>query len=223
MLNFNKFNKKVKDAETYKILNHLEKKANRSAKMFCMDIGHPHTDLLPFTNYSHASFKIAIKLNNQIRCCLLIVGLRQFHSVQVVGPRIVRAKKLTNSVEGTLHRFVLTNGAEESSAVEMVNKAELVPPITLLYGQWVLVKYIGETSAKYYIGQVVAAGDETKVKFVRRSNKGAMNNFYWPDDDDVDTVLKENVVRNVAEPQTDRRGRLSFTDHDEIIEQYIIQ
>ncbi len=50
-----------------------------------------------------------------------------------------------------------------------------------------------------------------------------MNNFYWPDDDDVDTVLKENVVRNVAEPQTNRRGRLSFPDHDEIIEKYIIQ
>jgi hypothetical protein len=118
---------------------------------------------------------------------------------------------------------VVTPGAAESTAVKIVEMEEPVAPITLLYGQWVLVEYTGKAAAKYYIGQVVAVGDETKVKFVRRSNIGITNNFYWPDEDDVDTVLKESVVRNVAEPQTDRRGRLSFPDHDVIIEKYIIQ
>ena len=82
-------------------------------------------------------------------------------------------------------------------------------------------KYICERSSKNFIGQVVdGQGDLIKVKFVRRKDLGS-NSFKWPEKDDVDMVSRVNVVKNVAEPQTDRRGLLSFDD--ELTKDYNIE
>ena len=77
-------------------------------------------------------------------------------------------------------------------------------------------KYICERSSKNFIGQV---GDLIKVKFVRRKDLGS-NSFKWPEKDDADMVSRVNVVK-IVEPQTDRRGLLSFDD--ELTKDYNIE
>ena len=62
------------------------------------------------------------------------------------------------------------------------------------------------------IGAVVVndQGDQPKVKFLKRNEVSAINTFKWPDKDDIDFVQRESVVMKLAQPQTDRRGLLSF-------------
>jgi len=50
-----------------------------------------------------------------------------------------------------------------------------------------------------------------KVKFVKRKEAGS-DVFKWPEKEDIDTVSKDRITTNVTEPQTDRRGLLSFAN-----------
>ena len=66
-------------------------------------------------------------------------------------------------------------------------------------------------ATKFFIGQVIDDhGSHTTVKLIRRKHTDS-NIFKWPDTDDIDHVVsRESVLMNLSEPQTDRRGLLTF-------------
>lgn len=145
-----------------------------------------------------------------------IQGLRQMHSFVVVKPHVILAKKLSNTQDEVLHYFLVPEELNSPVQITSPDHADTgdvpVPTAPLTCGQWLLVKYVSEKkSVKYYIGQVVNdQGDQPKVKFLKRNEVSAINTFKWPDKDDIDFVQRESVVMKLAQPQTDRRGLLSF-------------
>ncbi|XP_028138848.1 uncharacterized protein LOC114333194 [Diabrotica virgifera virgifera] len=75
-------------------------------------------------------------------------------------------------------------------------------------GQWLVVKYTGKKSVKYFIGTIVGFDEENNnptVKFAKKKNNNYT--FYWPDNDDTDTVSRENIAMILPDPAENRRGK----------------
>ena len=84
-------------------------------------------------------------------------------------------------------------------------------------GTFVLVKYIMENGVtKIYLGQIgltqSSSSGRTKratVKFLR-NYRDTVDEFVWPGIDDIQEVMYNQIVGQVAEPLIQRRGELKF-------------
>ncbi|XP_072401000.1 uncharacterized protein [Diabrotica undecimpunctata] len=76
-------------------------------------------------------------------------------------------------------------------------------------GQWLVVKYTGKKSVKHFIGTIVGFDQENNNPIVKFTKKKKNNNytFYWPANDDTDTVSRENIVMILPDPVENRRGK----------------
>lgn len=76
-------------------------------------------------------------------------------------------------------------------------------------GDWILVKFAGKKSIKYYVGQVL--DENNMVKFARK--KKLLNNksvFKFPDIDDISEVYDNDITMLLPTPVIERRGEISF-------------
>lgn len=74
-------------------------------------------------------------------------------------------------------------------------------------GRWVIVKYASKKSIKHFVGQI---GNKNEEGWLVNFLKYTHNTFTWPEIEDSDTVVDEDIVRVLPEPFKSRRDTLSF-------------
>ncbi|KAJ3619046.1 hypothetical protein MTP99_005835 [Tenebrio molitor] len=75
-------------------------------------------------------------------------------------------------------------------------------------GRWVIIQYNSKKSTRHYIGQIKSrAGCEWNVGFLKHTKN---NSFTWPQIEDTDVIMDENIIRVLPEPIKDRRGHIIF-------------
>lgn len=82
---------------------------------------------------------------------------------------------------------------DKEQADEMLAKFKL--------NAWVLVKYCSKKTIKYYAGKILEINKvqrECVVKFLRFNEQ--VKRFVWPNTDDIDTIIYENVEMFLPDP-----------------------
>lgn len=94
---------------------------------------------------------------------------------------------------------------EEITQQETVEKCE---NSSIRVNSYVLVKFCGLKTEKYYVGKVLEMNDDSSmvIKFMRKRKE----EFYWPDIDDVSFILKSDMEILLGDPREGRRGTLKF-------------
>lgn len=70
-------------------------------------------------------------------------------------------------------------------------------------GKWVIVKYLYNKKIRHFVGNILSKADDGwEIKFL----KGYKQNFIWPEIDDIDIVIQENIVQYLPNPKRGRRG-----------------
>ncbi|XP_028037361.1 uncharacterized protein LOC114248348 [Bombyx mandarina] len=92
---------------------------------------------------------------------------------------------------------------EEQNVQNTVKKCE-----TLRIDSYVLVKFCGPKTNKYYVGKVLDIIDDSGmyVKFMRNRKE----EFYWPHIDDISYTVKSDIEIILGIPHEGRRGTLRF-------------
>ena len=99
------------------------------------------------------------------------------------------------------------DGSSDVNLYEELTSSDEENITDVTVGKWVLVGYKTKKTILHYTGKIVDIdGFECDVKFLKQ----VRGQFVWPEKDDVDTILKEDIVTILPEPIVDRRGHHNF-------------
>lgn len=79
---------------------------------------------------------------------------------------------------------------------------------TFQVNSFVLVKFCGLKSNKYYVGKIMEVCEDSGllVKFMRKRKE----QFYWPDIEDISLIFRSDIEMILETPLEGRRGQLRF-------------